>query len=68
MNNIPDESLESSESEEEYESGEDEEQQVLRNVTSMEQILATHTRACKDQRFTRLPCAAHKVMSKTFSE
>lgn len=60
MNKIPNESVASECSESEIEEDQDSE--------SMEQVLANHTSACLDQRFTRLPCAAHKVMSKTFSE
>ena len=67
MNKIPAaaETVESSESEEECDSDEgDEVGQVISNVTHMESVLATHRIACNGQKFTRLPCAAHKVLSK----
>ena len=71
MNKIPAaaETVESSESEEECDSDEgDEVGQVISNVTRMESVLATHRIACIGQKFTRLPCAAHKVMPNSFSK
>ena len=62
MNSIPAETSESSEEESDSDSSNDEESAVLEDVTSVESVLATHAIACLDQKFTRLPCAAHKVI------
>ena len=46
------------------ESDSDEEGKVLQNVASIESVMANHSVSCLAQKFTRLPCAAHKVLSK----
>ena len=46
------------------ESDSDKEGTVLQNVTSIESVLSNHSVSCLAQKFTWLPCAAHKVLSK----
>ena len=45
------------------ESDPDEEGKVLQNIVSIESVLSNHSVSCLAQKFTRLPCAAHKVLS-----
>ena len=45
------------------ESDTDEEDKILENVASIETVLSNHSVSCLAQKFTRLPCAAHKVLS-----
>ena len=69
MNKIPAKTVERFELEEESDCDEEAKvDKVLSNVITMEGVLATHCIACNSQKFTQLPCAAHKVMPKSFSK
>ena len=61
MNDLDKESVDSSEEECDSDPDIDEETEALSNARDIEVVFSSHRVACMDQKYTRLPCSAHKV-------